>query len=334
MQVAKKSGIRLDSTVAITGDAAATTAAVELGSPYETVRKLAACNAVVVFSMSGCCMCTVAKQLLFGLGVGPTLSSSTSMPRALTSRPSSTSSAQTDSSRSRQSLLAASSWAAWRPSWPATSMAPWCLSSRTLGLFGSDFISEISHIIKLEDDRTVLINSPTIRSSILHSTMAFIATSCRHACASVAPIRLCNSNGGGAVDWLYLSNCNIQGTIPTGIGSLTGLIDLELADNNMTGEIPAEIGNLINLWQLEMYNNSFTGKLPVGLRILMKLEMFDASMNSLEGDLSELRFLNNLMRLQLFQNNLFGQVPVELGEFKKLVNLFLYDRFPKSLSAE
>lgn len=40
---------------------------------YEMVGQLGSRNAVVVFSMSGCCMCTVAKRLLFGLGVGPTV---------------------------------------------------------------------------------------------------------------------------------------------------------------------------------------------------------------------------------------------------------------------
>ncbi|KAG6676119.1 hypothetical protein I3843_15G130500 [Carya illinoinensis] len=126
------------------------------------------------------------------------------------------------------------------------------------------------------------------------------------------------------LDWLYLSHCNIQGTIPVGIGNLRELIELEFSDNNMTGEIPEEIGNLVNLWQLDIYNNSFTGKLPDSLRNLTKLEMFDASRNRLEGDLSVLRFLTNLVSLQLFENNLSGEVPDELGEFKKLVNLSLY----------
>ena len=70
MQVAKKSGIRLESSISINPE----TEMKKLNnSPYETVRHLAACYAVVVFSMSGCCMCTVAKRLLFGLGVGPTV---------------------------------------------------------------------------------------------------------------------------------------------------------------------------------------------------------------------------------------------------------------------
>ncbi|KAM6552036.1 hypothetical protein CsatB_001844 [Cannabis sativa] len=43
------------------------------GSPYEMVRQMGSCKAVVVFSMSECCMSTVVKQLLFSLGVGPTV---------------------------------------------------------------------------------------------------------------------------------------------------------------------------------------------------------------------------------------------------------------------
>ncbi|KAL3360855.1 hypothetical protein AABB24_014011 [Solanum stoloniferum] len=42
-------------------------------SVYERVRLLVSGNAVVVFTISGCCMCHVVKQLLFGLGVGPTI---------------------------------------------------------------------------------------------------------------------------------------------------------------------------------------------------------------------------------------------------------------------
>ncbi|XP_010246107.2 PREDICTED: glutaredoxin-C9-like [Nelumbo nucifera] len=45
----------------------------ELVASYERVRRLASGNAVVVFSLSGCCMCHVVKRLLFGLGVGPTI---------------------------------------------------------------------------------------------------------------------------------------------------------------------------------------------------------------------------------------------------------------------
>ncbi|KAL2498113.1 Leucine-rich receptor-like protein kinase family protein [Abeliophyllum distichum] len=125
------------------------------------------------------------------------------------------------------------------------------------------------------------------------------------------------------LNWLYLSNCSIQGKIPRGIGNLVELIDLELSMNYITGEIPVEIANLSKLWQLELYSNELTGKLPAGFGNLKSLEYFDASTNYLNGDLSEIRFLN-LVSLQLFQNEFTGELPAELGEFKKLVNLSLY----------
>ncbi|XP_019417215.1 PREDICTED: receptor-like protein kinase HAIKU2 [Lupinus angustifolius] len=126
------------------------------------------------------------------------------------------------------------------------------------------------------------------------------------------------------LNWLYLSNCNLGGKIPIGIGNLTELTEFEFSDNALTGELPAGIGNLRKLWQLAFYNNSFTGKLPIGLRNLTNIENFDGSMNNFEGDLSELRFLNTLVSLQLFENGFTGEIPIEFGEFKKLVNISLY----------
>uniref|UniRef100_A0A2P2M0Q5 non-specific serine/threonine protein kinase n=1 Tax=Rhizophora mucronata TaxID=61149 RepID=A0A2P2M0Q5_RHIMU len=126
------------------------------------------------------------------------------------------------------------------------------------------------------------------------------------------------------LDWLYLANCSIEGTIPPGIGDLSELTNLELSDNHLSGEIPSDIVKLQKLRQLEFYSNNLSGTLPPGFRNLTKLENFDASKNSLEGDLSELRFLSNLVSLQLYDNRFSGEVPAEFGEFKKLVNLSLY----------
>ncbi|XP_074264001.1 receptor-like protein kinase 7 [Silene latifolia] len=127
-----------------------------------------------------------------------------------------------------------------------------------------------------------------------------------------------------SLNWLYISNCSISGEIPPEIGNLTELINLELADNYLTGSIPQEISKLKKLWQLELYDNDLTGKFPVGFGNLSSLQRFDASHNNLEGDLSELRWLNNLVWLQLFENNFSGEIPAEFGEFKSLVNLSLY----------
>ncbi|XP_051150402.1 receptor-like protein kinase 7 [Andrographis paniculata] len=126
------------------------------------------------------------------------------------------------------------------------------------------------------------------------------------------------------LNWLYLTNCSIEGTIPEEIGNLVDLVNLELADNFLSGEIPAGITKLRRLWQLELFSNDLTGELPPGFGNLINLEFFDASNNSLRGNLSEIRFLNKLQSLQLYKNNFSGEVPGELGNFKQLVNLSLY----------
>ncbi|KAJ3669985.1 hypothetical protein LUZ60_010309 [Juncus effusus] len=45
----------------------------EIISSYERVCHMVSNNAVVIFSVSSCCMCHVIKRLLIGLGVGPTV---------------------------------------------------------------------------------------------------------------------------------------------------------------------------------------------------------------------------------------------------------------------
>ncbi|PIN02050.1 Serine/threonine protein kinase [Handroanthus impetiginosus] len=126
------------------------------------------------------------------------------------------------------------------------------------------------------------------------------------------------------LNWLYLSNCSIEGNIPDEIGNLVELIDLELSENYLIGEIPKTITKLTKLWQLELYSNQLTGELPPGFGNLTNLELFDASDNHLHGNLSEIRFLIKLKSLQLFQNQFSGELPPELGDFKYLVNLSLY----------
>ncbi|PKI76963.1 hypothetical protein CRG98_002466 [Punica granatum] len=41
------------------------------GDPLERVARLASESAVVIFSLSGCCMCHAVKQLFCGMGVNP-----------------------------------------------------------------------------------------------------------------------------------------------------------------------------------------------------------------------------------------------------------------------
>ncbi|PSR98707.1 Glutaredoxin-C9 like [Actinidia chinensis var. chinensis] len=61
MQVEKPSTMKMEGRETTT----------EFEPTYERLRLLTSANAVVIFTISGCCMCHVVKQLLHGLGVGP-----------------------------------------------------------------------------------------------------------------------------------------------------------------------------------------------------------------------------------------------------------------------
>ncbi|CAH1417492.1 unnamed protein product [Lactuca virosa] len=66
----QSSSVVMERTIEV---ATVSTAASKMKAVYERVHHLANGNAVVLFSVSGCCMGHVAKQLLLGLGVGPTV---------------------------------------------------------------------------------------------------------------------------------------------------------------------------------------------------------------------------------------------------------------------
>ena len=57
-------------------------------------------------------------------------------------------------------------------------------------------------------------------------------------------------------------NPSLTGEIPPGIGALTKLVKLHLAENQLTGPIPAEIGRMDNLEVFNVALNQLTGPLP------------------------------------------------------------------------
>ena len=149
-------------------------------------------------------------------------------------------------------------------------------------------------------------------------------------------------NWDGNVIDLFLQNNNLTGKIPTEIGNLCYLIDLELADNNITciseicnltnllflglenmhlSEIPSEIGNLTNLWTLFLDRNELS-KIPSEIGNLTNLRNFNLSDNKLVELPSELGNLRNLEYLDI-RTNLLTKIPIELGNLGNLNSLFL-----------
>ena len=82
---------------------------------------------------------------------------------------------------------------------------------------------------------------------------------------------------------LYLGHMGLTGTIPTELGSLTGLTQLSIFDTQVTGPIPAELGSLTNLRWLTLHNNQLSGDIPVELTNLSSLEQLYLSGNGFTG---------------------------------------------------
>ncbi|KAK8706307.1 hypothetical protein V6N13_049878 [Hibiscus sabdariffa] len=107
-------------------------------------------------------------------------------------------------------------------------------------------------------------------------------------------------NLSNSLQRFYAFGCDIRGSIPSGIGNLSHLIIMGLANNELTGSIPASMGGLQELQGLYLEENKLEGSIP-----------------------SELCHLNNLAYLNLTSNKLSGPIPACLGNLISLRSLFL-----------
>ncbi len=130
---------------------------------------------------------------------------------------------------------------------------------------------------------------------------------------------------------------NLQGNIPSSLGNLTHLQDLELQDNQLNGSIPPELGNLIQLRSLALFSNELSSSIPSSLSNLTNVTYFDLSNNKLSGNIpSSFGNLTNLQSLSLSNNHLSGSIPSSLGNLPhlqdlELINNHLSGGIPSSL---
>ena len=106
--------------------------------------------------------------------------------------------------------------------------------------------------------------------------------------------------GGMGMDYwpaLYLSNNQLSGPLPSELGNLTALEQVNLSNNNITGPIPPEIGNMTALFVMELQDNMLSGVLPSELGNLPNMNTIESSFN-------------------LNSNKLRGQIPEELCNIK------------------
>ncbi|KAL2958875.1 hypothetical protein AAZX31_18G234000 [Glycine max] len=148
------------------------------------------------------------------------------------------------------------------------------------------------------------------------------------------------------LEWLEVSHCGLQGTIPSDIGNLPKLTHLDLSHNSLDGEIPPALTNLTqlenliishnyiqgsipellflkNLTVLDLSYNFLDGEIPPALANLTQLESLIISHNYIHGSIPELLFLKNLIVLDLSNNLLDGEIPPALANLTQLQRLII-----------
>ena len=132
----------------------------------------------------------------------------------------------------------------------------------------------------------------------------------------------------------------LRGEVPAALGSLTGLVTINLHGNYLSGVIPPEFGDLPNLVTLilssnhlrnprnydDRYNPYDEPGIPSELgKLKDTLQYLDLSGNSLGGDIpSDIWDLTELLSLRLYGNELTGTIPADIKNLTKLQKLSLH----------
>ncbi|KAM4069065.1 hypothetical protein ACB094_12G061200 [Castanea mollissima] len=154
------------------------------------------------------------------------------------------------------------------------------------------------------------------------------------------------------LEFLNLGYNNLQGTISSAIGNLASAISIDLSGNELEGKLPRSLGNLCNLREIRLSSNKWSQEISEILESLSShyvLSMFGGKLNPPLLDLKHLNYLdlsfNNfsithipkflgsmkscvsygLVTLYLEYAQLFGHLTNELGKFKNLVRLSIWN---------
>ena len=121
---------------------------------------------------------------------------------------------------------------------------------------------------------------------------------------------------------LELQDNLLAGRLPSSIGSLRKLRNVNLAENSLQGHVPPEVSLLPKLQQVDLFANHFSGLLPSFSGSNASLVFVDVSQNDFSGTLpEEWRHLSAVQELYANGNAMSGILQSWLGALGSLVGL-------------
>ena len=123
---------------------------------------------------------------------------------------------------------------------------------------------------------------------------------------------------------LLMSDNGFIGSIPSLLGNMSSLYELNLSNNNLQGQIPGWIGNMSSLEFLDLSENNFSDPLPLRFDTSSKLRDVYLSRNKLQGPIAMTFYdLSEVLTLDLSHNNLTGRIPEWIDRLSNLRFLLL-----------
>jgi len=123
-----------------------------------------------------------------------------------------------------------------------------------------------------------------------------------------------------AINIRSLSADGLNGTLPTTLGLLTMLEELNVRGNSLSGDIPSQLSDLTALVELDLNGNDYTGPLPGGIvSSIPSLQYLDLGDCKFSGTIPEdFGSMSQLKSLVLPNNELNGTVPSIIGNMTSL----------------
>ncbi|XP_062090126.1 probably inactive leucine-rich repeat receptor-like protein kinase At5g48380 [Humulus lupulus] len=110
---------------------------------------------------------------------------------------------------------------------------------------------------------------------------------------------------------IRLSDMELKGTFPRGLGYCNSLVGLDLSNNKLFGTLPSDISKLLGfVTTLDLSSNNFSGVIPMTLANCTYLNVLKLDHNRLTGNIPEaLLLLSRLKEFSVANNLLSGKVP-------------------------